>query len=108
MAVFRLVVTLVVMFVLVIFGVKNMESVSVNYLWGTVNLPMFLLMAVLVLVGAVISAFVGLTEQFRLNARLKNQARRIKDLERELASLRGFPTTDNAAGQDDKEDGFDE
>jgi uncharacterized integral membrane protein len=89
MVVFRWVIALVFLFVMVIFGVKNMQPVEVDYYFGSVRLPLFLLMAVLVMVGAVFAAVIGLAEQMRFQARIRRLNRRIDDLEK--ASAVGVP-----------------
>ena len=88
MAIFRWVVALVFLFAMALFGVQNMETVTIKYYLGEVQMPMFLLMGILILLGAFISALIGIADQLKLHARIRSQARRISDLEEETASLR--------------------
>jgi uncharacterized integral membrane protein len=88
MAIFRWVVALVFLFAMALFGVQNMEPVTIRYYLGEVQMPMFLLMGILILLGAFFSALIGIADQLKLHARIRSQARRISDLEVETASLR--------------------
>lgn len=103
MSVIKWVLTLIVLFVMVVFGVKNMDPVTVTYYFNkTVTMPKFLLMAILVFAGAFLAAFVGLLEQLKLRSRIRGQARIIKKLEKELSSLRPASTVQPADNEDDQ------
>ncbi len=88
MAVFRWVVALLFLFAMALFGLKNMEIVTIGYYLGEIQMPMFLLMGILVLLGAFFSALIGIADQLKLHGTIRSQARRIRDLEEEIASLR--------------------
>ncbi len=88
MSIFRWVIAILFLFAMVIFGVENMGPVQVEYYFGTVKIPMFLLMAILIFIGAFVTALVGILEQLRLHSRIRKQAKTIKELEVELSTLR--------------------
>jgi putative membrane protein len=94
MNIIKWVVGLSFFFVLVIFGVNNMIMVTVDYHFGQVEMPMFILLALSVIIGMAMAALIGISDQLKLKSRLRGQAKRIKDLEGELSSLRHLPLTE--------------
>ncbi len=73
------------------FAAINAQSVTVNYYFGTIELPLALVAAVAVGIGAVFGMLASMGGAFRLkreNARLKRQAR---VAEKEVSNLRNLP-----------------
>jgi uncharacterized integral membrane protein len=97
-AVFRLVAAVIVIFFLVFFGVRNMGEVTVDYLFGVTKLPLFLLMGLLVFFGVLVAGIVGLADRFRLMARMKDQARRIRELEQAAPGNQGKAPDTSGSG----------
>jgi putative membrane protein len=103
MNVIKWIVALSFFFVMVIFGVNNMVPVTVDYYFGQVELPMFILLSLAIIIGMAIAALIGISDQLRLKSKIKGQDKRIKDLERELSSLRHLPLTEGDQEGGDEE-----
>ncbi|MBD8069317.1 lipopolysaccharide assembly LapA domain-containing protein [Bacillus sp. PS06] len=67
--------------IVAVFAVINVDSVEVNYLFGTANWPLILVILTSVLMGGMIVASVGLFRYYRL-------LRRVKQLEKENQLLK--------------------
>jgi lipopolysaccharide assembly protein A len=67
--------------VVAIFAVVNVESVSVNYLFGYANIPLILIILGSALVGGLVVGLFGVIRQYRLQ-------RRVKMLEKELGKVK--------------------
>ncbi len=96
MNVIKWVLGLAFLFAVVIFGSKNMGNVTVNYYFGTYDMPLFLLMSVLIVIGAALAAMIGIVDQLKLKSRFRTQQKKIKELESELSSLRHLPLTEGS------------
>ncbi|WOV88759.1 lipopolysaccharide assembly protein LapA domain-containing protein [Sporosarcina oncorhynchi] len=59
-----------------VFAVLNVEAVKVNYLFGTAQLPLILVILFTALLGAAISGFMAMFKTVKMN-------RRISDLQKE-------------------------
>lgn len=76
----RLILLLVLVFVVGLFAAFNSQSVAVNFLFGQVAAPLVLIVLTSVLAGAVIATLL-------VTNVLWQQKRRVKTLERQVASL---------------------
>ncbi|WP_347862678.1 lipopolysaccharide assembly protein LapA domain-containing protein [Salimicrobium sp. PL1-032A] len=66
-----------------IFAVINVEPVQVNYLFGTGEAPLILVILISVLMGGVITASVGALRYFRLKRDYKNLEKKAQTNESE-------------------------
>lgn len=94
---------LAVLFVLIIFGVENMEAVTLrfslmNLFSYEAQMPLFLVVVVSVFAGAGIAGLIGLGDHLRLHARLRRQRKNIERLEGEVTKLRNLPLEEEVEG----------
>ena len=90
MAILKLLVGLVVVFLLVVFAIANMEAVAVSfYFYKTPAIPLFVVIFISLLLGVMLAWVLVVGEQLRLRNQLRARDRRIKELEKELESLEG-------------------
>jgi lipopolysaccharide assembly protein A len=75
-----LILALIFALIVAVFAVINVDPVEVNYLFGTANWPLILIILSSVLMGGIIVASVGIFRMFVLQ-------RKIKQLEKENKSL---------------------
>ena len=88
MAILKLLVGLVVVFLLVVFAIANMEAVAVSfYFYKTPSVPLFVVIFISLLLGVMLAWVLVIGEQFRLRNQVRSKDRRIRELERELESL---------------------
>lgn len=66
-----LIIGLVVALLITIFAVINMDSVTVNYMFGTSQWPLVIVIISSVLMGAVLVGGVGIYQFYKLSSRLK-------------------------------------
>lgn len=87
MAIVRLFIGLVMVFVLVGFSVANMANVSLNfYAYKTPPIPLFVVLFLSILLGVVVAWGMAVGEQLRLKGEVKKRDRQLKELEREIKS----------------------
>jgi putative membrane protein len=103
MGVIRWLLILVTFFFLVVFGVENMETVTLkfslpNVFSYTAQLPLFFIVVASVFTGAILAGFIGLADHFRLRTRLRKQGKSVERLENEVKSLRNLPLEDEDDG----------
>lgn len=106
MGVIRLLLVLAVMFVLLIFGVNNMEMVDLKFsITGMfayhVQLPLFLVIFIATVAGAFLTGLFGLSDHLRIHSRFRKQKKTIDRLENEVKTLRNLPL------EEEGEDGLD-
>ncbi|WP_208590320.1 LapA family protein [Gracilibacillus suaedae] len=66
--------------IIAIFAVINVDAVEVNYLFGTGHAPLILVILFSVLMGAIITAAVGVFRVIRLQKELKIARKELKEL----------------------------
>ncbi|MCT2537994.1 lipopolysaccharide assembly protein LapA domain-containing protein [Aquibacillus koreensis] len=66
-----IILALVFAVIVAIFAVINVEPVEVNYLFGTGNSPLILVILVSVLMGGIITASVGIVRLFKLQREIR-------------------------------------
>jgi uncharacterized integral membrane protein len=96
MGVIRWLLILVVLFVLIIFGVENMELVSLRFSMTNLfsyeaQMPLFVVVVISVFGGAAMAGLIGLADHLRLHSRLRKQKKSVEKLENEVKSLRNLP-----------------
>ena len=88
MAILKLLVGLVVVFLLVAFAIANMEAVAVSfYFYKPPAIPLFVIIFISVLVGVMLAWILVIGEQISLRSKVRAKDKRIKELERELEEL---------------------
>jgi uncharacterized integral membrane protein len=96
MGVIRWLLILAVLFVLIIFGVENMEVVQLRFSMMSLfsyeaQMPLFFVVVISVFGGAAMAGFIGLADHLRLHSRLRKQKKSVEKLENEVKSLRNLP-----------------
>jgi len=96
MGVVRWLLILAVLFVLIVFGVKNMELVTLrfslsNFFSYEAQMPVFVVVVISIFAGALLAGLIGLVDQLRLHGRIRKQKKSIDRLENEVKSLRNLP-----------------
>lgn len=86
--------------IVAIFAVINVDPVEVNYLFGTGNAPLILVILVSVLMGGIITASVGLFRMMRLQREVKSLRKKNQGLEAE----RGSSSTPDASARNEESD----
>lgn len=69
--------------VIAVFAVINVESVQVNYLFGTGEAPLILVILVSVLLGGLATASVGAVRYFRLRKEKRSLLEKLQAFEKE-------------------------
>ncbi len=80
----RLVVTLIVLIVVVLFSLTNAATVEINYLFGSSKISLALVIILSALLGAIFSALAGLGKQLRFRRSVNEKDRKIRELESRL------------------------
>ena len=85
MKIFYLILTIVFAFFIVTFSQFNSAPVTIKYYYlQDLVVPAYMLIFVALLVGVVITGFLGVVERFRLNRTISKQNKVIRDLRKEL------------------------
>ncbi len=85
MKIFYLILTIVFAFFIVTFSQFNSAPVTIKYYYlQDLVVPAYMLIFVALLVGIVITGFLGVVERFRLNRTISKQNKVIRDLRKEL------------------------
>ena len=101
MAVIRWLLILFVLFVLILFGVENMEPVTLKFsvmglLGYEATMPLFFVVVIAVFAGSALAGLIGLADHIRLHSRIRKQKKNIDRLENEVKSLRNLPLEEEA------------
>ncbi len=80
----RLVVTLIVLVVVVLFSLSNAAAVRFNFIIGSTEISLALVIILSALLGAILSAFAGLGRQVKLRRLINEKERNIRELENRL------------------------
>jgi uncharacterized integral membrane protein len=96
MGVVRWLLILSVFFVLILFGVENMEMVPLKFsvpgvFSYEISLPLFFVVVVSVFAGSVLAGLIGMADHIRMHTRIRKQNKNIGRLENEVKSLRNMP-----------------
>lgn len=74
-----LILSLVFAIIIAVFAILNVESVQVNYLFGTAHLPLILVILFTAFLGAAISGFIAMFRSIKAN-------RHINELKKEMTA----------------------
>lgn len=74
-----LILSLVFAIIIAVFAILNVESVQVNYLFGTAHLPLILVILFTAFLGAAISGFIAMFRSINAN-------RQINELKKEMTA----------------------
>jgi len=101
MAVIRWLLILFVLFVLILFGVENMEPVTLKFsvmglLGYEATMPLFFVVVIAVFAGSALAGLIGLADHIRLHSRIRKQKKTIDRFENEVKSLRNLPLEEEA------------
>jgi len=77
-----------------VFGYLNYASTSVNLLWGSVDAPLVVWLALAFVAGLVIAFVVLGLKIIKLRGKLSGSRRKLKDAEAEISNLRSMPIHD--------------
>ncbi len=87
----RLISAIILLVVLVIgiyFGLLNAEPVTINYYFGSYEMPLSLVMVISVLLGALLGAIASIGIVFRMRKRINRLKKEVGASQRELANSR--------------------
>ncbi len=89
----KFIIGLIVLVVLASFAVNNSEPVVLGYYFGyaTPPVPLYVIVLVAVVVGAILAALFSIAERFHFMYELRKRDRVIREMEGELVSLRNLP-----------------
>lgn len=93
---FRFVFYLVVAFLAVIFAVLNSQSTQFDYYFGKTDLPLAMIVAIAMVVGAVLGVTASLGMVIRSKRKSSVLRKSASNAEKELAKLRAIPHQDQA------------
>lgn len=77
-----------------VFGYLNYAPTSVQLLWGSVDAPLVVLLAIAFVAGLVIAFIACGVKIAKLRSRLSRSRRKLKDAEAEISNLRSMPIHD--------------
>ncbi|MDD3249953.1 MAG: LapA family protein [Smithellaceae bacterium] len=96
MKIFYLIITIAFAFFIVTFSQFNAAPVTIKYYYlQDLVVPAYMLIFVALLVGVVITGFLGIVERFRLNRTISKQNKVIRDLRKELREHEAPPMIDD-------------
>ncbi|HOG12445.1 MAG: LapA family protein [Smithellaceae bacterium] len=97
MKIFYLILTIVFAFFIVTFSQFNSAPVTIKYYYlQDLVVPAYMLIFVALLVGVVITGFLGVVERFRLNRTISKQNKVIRDLRKELREHEAPPMIEDS------------
>ncbi|UOQ86123.1 LapA family protein [Gracilibacillus salinarum] len=85
--------------IIAIFAVINVDPVEVNYLFGTGEAPLILIILFSVLMGVIITAASGVIRVLRLQRELRAAKLEVSALQQEEKNNQSASKTDNTDGQ---------
>jgi putative membrane protein len=92
---FRFVLYLIVAMLALVFALLNAQTIPFNYYFGQVQLPLSLMLAIAIVLGAVLGITVSLGMVLKSKRQASLQRKNADIAERELAKLRALPLKDN-------------
>ncbi|GAB6270379.1 MAG: hypothetical protein STSR0003_02190 [Smithella sp.] len=85
MKIFYLIITIIFAFFIVTFSQFNSAPVTIKYYYiQDLIVPAYMLIFIALLVGVIITGFLGVVERFRLNRTISKQNKTIRDLRKEI------------------------
>jgi len=91
----RLISFVILLFILIVgiyFGLLNAEPVTINYYFGSYDMPLSLVMVVSVLLGALLGAVASIGIVFKMRKRINRLKKEMRAHERDLANTRALST----------------
>lgn len=88
---------LILVFVLVVFGIalafvlENLATIRLDYLFGTVDLPLAAVLSAAIAFGAALGAMAMLPALIGSRSRERRASRKLRDAEQEIGNLRRAP-----------------
>ena len=95
--IFSFIFLLVIIILGLFFGNINAETISLNYYWGSSQMPLSLALVLCLLCGAILGVVASLTVVLRLRHRINKLRRELKTAEKELVNLRVMPLSMNSS-----------
>lgn len=96
MKIFYFILVILFTFFVVSFSLDNVEMVRIKYLtFVDTQIRLYMLIFAAMLVGVVITWFMGAMERFRLNRTISKQNKTIRDLRKELRANEPPPIIEN-------------
>ncbi|CAB1275663.1 LapA family protein [Candidatus Nitrosacidococcus tergens] len=82
----------IIVFVLgLIFADHHAELVTINYYFGTISIPLSLLLSLILLVGVILGILASLNTVIKYKYENRKLRKSVKTIQRENADLRSFP-----------------
>ena len=78
----------------IVFAVLNTETVSLNYYFGRIELPVSLVMSIAMLIGACLGGFASLGAVLRTRRAMAKLKKHSEMTEKEVLNLRAIPIRD--------------
>ena len=92
--IFRFIFYLIVAFLAVVFAVLNSKSSQVDYYFGKADLPLALMLAVSMAIGAALGVIASLGMVLKSKRQSSALRKSVSNAEKELAKLRALPHQD--------------
>jgi uncharacterized integral membrane protein len=92
MKIFYLILVILFTFFIVTFSHFNAEPVTIKYYYiNDIVVPAYILIFIALLVGVIITGFLGVVERFRLNRTINRLNKTVRDLRKELRANEAPP-----------------
>ncbi|HPK54237.1 MAG TPA: LapA family protein [Smithellaceae bacterium] len=92
MKIVSLILLIIFAFFIVTFSLENASPVYIKYYsFFNMVLPIYMLLFISLLIGVIITGFLGIVERFRLNRTISRLNRTIRDLRKELRTNEAPP-----------------
>ena len=82
-----LIFALIFALLMALFAVVNVEAVQVNYMFGTAQLPLIIVIVGSTLLGGLIVGLFGIIRQYRLQKQIKTLNKKIQEYENQAAAI---------------------
>lgn len=96
MKIFYLLLMIVIAFFIVTFSLENTQLVTIRYYAFEETVPAYMLIFAALLIGIIITGFMGIVERFRLTRTISRLNKVIRDLRKELRANEGPPVIETA------------
>jgi len=100
MKIFYFILVILFAFFIVTFSLYNADPVHIRYFnFVDTHIPGYLIVFAALLIGVIITWFLGAMERFRLNRTISKQNKTIRDLRKEIRSTEAPPIIEDAKKQ---------
>jgi putative membrane protein len=93
--IFSFIFILVIIILGLFFGNINADTVTLNYYWGTTQMPLSVALVLSLLCGALLGVFASLGLMFRLRHQISRLRKEVRTAEKEVVNLRAIPLKDD-------------